>query len=90
MANSTSSPVCLITGGASGMGLAVAEKLVSIGWYLTIVDYNEKQGKAVAQILGDKVVFLKANVADYDELASTFKATWEKRGRLDVVYNNAV
>jgi NAD(P)-dependent dehydrogenase (short-subunit alcohol dehydrogenase family) len=72
------------------MGLAVAEKLASLGWYLTVVDYNEKQGKEVAERLGDKVIFLKANVADYDELASTFKETWETRGRLDVVYNNAV
>lgn len=82
--------VALITGGASGMGLAVAEKLASLGWYLSIVDYTEDAGKAVAERLGDKVVFHKADVTNYDELAVAFKKTWEARGRLDVVFSNAV
>jgi 15-hydroxyprostaglandin dehydrogenase (NAD) len=49
----------------------------------------EDRGKSVEQRLGDKVLFLRANVAIYEEQAATFVQTWKKWGRLDFVYANA-
>ncbi|KIW80062.1 hypothetical protein Z517_06677 [Fonsecaea pedrosoi CBS 271.37] len=83
------SPVCIITGGASGMGLAVAEHLWQLGWNVTIIDVNEESGKEIAAAHGDSALFFKANVADYEELSVTFAKTWDRWGRLDAVFGNA-
>ncbi|OQV04814.1 hypothetical protein CLAIMM_09642 [Cladophialophora immunda] len=82
-------PVCLVTGGASGMGLAVVEHLLKLGWNVAIVDYNEETGQAVAKACGRQAIFIKANVADYEEIAAAFARTWKEWERLDAVYGNA-
>jgi len=67
----------------SGMGLAVTERLVSLGWNVAVVDFNQKRGEEVQKAFGSKVLFIKRNVAIYDELSSAFVETWKKWGRLD-------
>jgi NAD(P)-dependent dehydrogenase (short-subunit alcohol dehydrogenase family) len=84
------SPVCIVTGGASGMGLAVLQHLVSLQWKVTVVDYNEALGREVTGPMGDQVMFIKANVADYEELCTVYSQTWKKWKRLDAVFANAV
>jgi len=71
------------------MGLGVVERLVELGWNVSIVDFNEKAGLEVTQRLGDKTFFIKANVIVYEEQASAFAATFTKWGRIDFVYANA-
>ena len=60
----TSSPVAIVTGASSGMGLALARDLVQRGWKVAIADINEN--KEFAAELGDASTFYKTNVADYD------------------------
>jgi NAD(P)-dependent dehydrogenase (short-subunit alcohol dehydrogenase family) len=83
--------VAFITGGASGMGLAVAQALSSRTdeeWDLHIIDLNGDAGKkAVASL--KNAHFHQTNVTDYPSLVSAFEATWSKSGRLDFVYANA-
>ena len=86
----STAPVAWVSGGASGIGLGVVKRLVERGYNVTIVDLNEESGHRVAEQLGEGVMFVKANVADYEEQASTFVETWTRWGRLDVVYANAV
>jgi 15-hydroxyprostaglandin dehydrogenase (NAD) len=86
----TDSPVCIVTGGASGMGHAVLQHLVSLQWKVTVVDYNEALGREVTDPMGDQVMFIKANVADYEELCTVYSQTWKKWKRLDAVFANAV
>ncbi len=83
-------PVAYITGGASGIGLAVTEKLVKQGWNVTIVDVVSETGQKVADRLGEQVLFVKADVTDYDQQAKAFVETWAKWHRLDFVFANAV
>jgi NAD(P)-dependent dehydrogenase (short-subunit alcohol dehydrogenase family) len=45
----------LVTGGASGLGLATVEGLAAAGGYVTIVDQPTSQGKDIAEKLGDAV-----------------------------------
>jgi 3alpha(or 20beta)-hydroxysteroid dehydrogenase len=68
---------------ASGMGLAATERLVELGWNVAILDFNEAKGNSVAEKLGAQVVFIKSNVADWEQLSKAFVQTWEKFGRLD-------
>ena len=52
----------LVTGGASGLGLAVVEKFVSLGAKVAVFDMNEDEGSKVASQYG--VTFEKVDVSD--------------------------
>lgn len=65
------------------MGLAVTERLVELGWNVTVLDFNEAKAKAVAERLGSQIFFIKSNVADWDQLSKAFVQSWENFGRLD-------
>lgn len=64
--------VAIITGGASGIGLATVKAFLDKGSKVVIADYNEEHGKAAEQELkqtySDNVVFIKVNVADENKL----------------------
>lgn len=81
--------VALITGGASGMGLAAAEALSARGnWEFHLVDLNAEAGKkAVASL--ENALFHQANVTNYSSLASSFDNAFKASGRFDFVYANA-
>lgn len=83
------SPVAVITGGASGMGLALAEDLAQKNWKVAILDINDKGGKALEEKFSGKVSYLRANVVDYEAQAVAFESVWKSWGRLDLVWANA-
>ncbi|KAF2013896.1 NAD(P)-binding protein [Aaosphaeria arxii CBS 175.79] len=78
-----------ITGGASGMGLAVAEALSARDeWDLHIVDLNASAGlKAVSTL--KNAHFHQTDVTSYESLTAAFEAAFKASGRLDFVYANA-
>lgn len=87
-----STPVALITGGASGIGFAVAEHLVQFhGYKVAICDIVEARVKSQSAALGpEHCLGLCVDVTDYDTLAKAFVQTYEWAGnRLDLVYLNA-
>jgi NAD(P)-dependent dehydrogenase (short-subunit alcohol dehydrogenase family) len=65
----------VITGGASGLGEATARLLADEGAHVVVVDMNEEKGEAVAKDIGG--VFVKANVADTDEVIAAIEAAKE-------------
>ncbi|KAF2638752.1 NAD(P)-binding protein [Massarina eburnea CBS 473.64] len=80
-----------ITGGASGMGLAVAKALSAReneDWDLHLVDLNEIAGKQAVSYLKE-AHFHKTDVTDYDSLIAAFEAAFSISKRLDFVYANA-
>ena len=77
-----SDKVCLITGGASGMGLEAAKRFTAEGAKVARVDLHD--GPEVPGSL-----FLKADVSREEDCRSAIKATLREFGRLDVLYNNA-
>jgi len=85
-----SGKVGIITGGASGIGLALAKDLHQKGWKLTIVDMNSVQGEAIVADFGEEnALFIKADVSKWEENVRFFKVTNEKFGHIDFVAANA-
>lgn len=87
--------VALITGGASGIGLAVCEELLRRNAKgVAIVDLNLNEGEKVQSDLNkvygeNKALFIKTDVTSDTELEASYRKTKEAYGRLDIVFNNA-
>ncbi len=82
----------LITGGSSGIGLEIARVLGEEGYALTVSGRRpEKLDAAVAQLTdaGFEAEAVAANVVNEDEIVALVNAHKERRGRLDVLVNNA-
>ncbi len=77
----------LVTGGSSGIGLAVARLLRDEGYDLTLVSRTPEKIEAAAADLGATAVV--ANVADPDDCARAVAEHRERFGRLDVLVNSA-
>ncbi|VUC25057.1 unnamed protein product [Clonostachys rosea] len=79
--------VALVTGGASGIGHAVAVKLSDASWAVSIIDNNENQCKEAAAKIGAS--FYRADIRDWASLSTAFDQTVQNHGRLDFVFANA-
>jgi 3-hydroxyacyl-CoA dehydrogenase/3-hydroxy-2-methylbutyryl-CoA dehydrogenase len=79
----------VITGGASGLGEATATRLYNAGANVVIVDLNEELGNAVVKKLGDKAIFVKANVTSVDDAKAICKAAVDKFGGINILINTA-
>ena len=81
--------VVIITGAASGLGEATAERLSQEGAQLVLVDLNEDALAKVAEKLGGDVLTVKADVASLDDVKGYVSKTMDKFGRIDGFFNNA-
>jgi 3-oxoacyl-[acyl-carrier protein] reductase len=81
--------VCLITGGAAGIGKATAETFALEGARVILCDVNEKAGRAVAQRLGSEADFYLVDVTDRGGVQSWVDDVISKFGKVDVLVNNA-
>ncbi|PKR83623.1 SDR family NAD(P)-dependent oxidoreductase [Heyndrickxia camelliae] len=84
--------VVIVTGGASGIGLATAKAFLDKGSKVVIGDYNKEAGKKVEEELKAEyanVLFVPVNVAEEKSVENLVSVTVEQFGRLDVIFNNA-
>ena len=81
--------VCIITGGAAGIGKATAVKFAAEGAKVVICDVNEEAGNALAAELGNDASFWKVNVVNRQEVQEWIDAVAAKYGRIDALINNA-
>lgn len=79
--------VAIITGGASGIGLATARRFAAEGAFVVIADMDPVTGEAAATEVGG--VFRPVNVADEQMVNTLFDGVAEEFGRIDVAFNNA-
>jgi 3-oxoacyl-[acyl-carrier protein] reductase len=84
--------VALVTGGAQGIGKAIAIELAKSGADLAIVDVNLESAEATVkelQAMGVKSIALKVDVRNFAETEAMVKEVAEKLGGLDILVNNA-
>lgn len=79
--------VCLITGAASGIGLAIAQSLKAEGHTVILSDVNSDQGEIEADKLSAE--FIKADLSKQQDCKNLVDQVLEKQGRLDILVNNA-
>jgi len=79
----------VVTGGASGLGLATVERYVADGANVAIFDLNEEAGKGIAERLGAQVAYFNVNVAEEASVQAALDAVVEKFGALHIVNNYA-
>ncbi|MFF9030927.1 bifunctional aldolase/short-chain dehydrogenase [Streptomyces iakyrus] len=83
--------VALVTGAGSGIGKAIAHRLVAEGACVVVADLNTENAEAVAEELGgpDKAVAVTVDVTSEEQIAEAFRAAVLAFGGVDLVVNNA-
>ncbi|EEU41318.1 uncharacterized protein NECHADRAFT_28119, partial [Fusarium vanettenii 77-13-4] len=82
-----SNPVAFITGGCSGIGLALSRHLLGKGWHVAMIDLQPPPGQFHQH--GDSTLFLKADVSSWEQQVDAFAQAFEWKGRLDMAALNA-
>ncbi|HZW04460.1 MAG TPA: glucose 1-dehydrogenase [Anaerolineaceae bacterium] len=81
--------ICLVTGGAAGIGKATVLRFAAEGATVAFCDVDEQAGLALLAELGDGHCFHRVNVADRQETQAWVDAVAAQFGRVDVLVNNA-
>jgi NAD(P)-dependent dehydrogenase (short-subunit alcohol dehydrogenase family) len=79
----------LITGGVSGLGLAVAEKVVALGGQAVLLDVNDEAGAAAIAELGDAASYIQTDVSSETAVQDAVNAAVERMGAVNVAVNCA-
>lgn len=80
----------VVTGGASGIGLAVAERLLDDGWPVAVVDADEDAlARAEDSFSEENAIFLQADITDEEEVADVFDQTVDRLGLIGGLVNSA-
>jgi NAD(P)-dependent dehydrogenase (short-subunit alcohol dehydrogenase family) len=83
-----SNQVAVITGGASGIGLAVVQRFVAEGCRVGVADINAERLASLGR-LGDRVIGIEADVSTIEGNEAAVRATVQAFGHLDVFVGNA-
>ena len=79
--------VCIVTGGAQGIGEACVRRFAADGATPVIVDVDDARGQALAQELG--ALYVRCDVGDKSQVDALVAQTLAAHGRIDVLVNNA-
>jgi len=79
----------VVTGGASGLGFAVAKHLAAHGAKVALLDVNDEKGTAAAAEIGGSASYFRTDVTSEEGVAATLKEAQSKLGGLNVVVSCA-
>ncbi|HSK69227.1 MAG TPA: SDR family NAD(P)-dependent oxidoreductase [Candidatus Limnocylindria bacterium] len=79
----------IVTGGAQGFGLGLAQELYREGANILLADLNEPLAREAAQALGDRAAAVRADVSDEASVAGMVGACVERFNGLDLLVSNA-
>ena len=79
----------IISGGASGLGYAVAEHVINAGGKVTLLDINDEAGQAAADKLGAAAQFVRTDVSDEDSVVAAVTAATEHMDAVTLSVNCA-
>ena len=79
----------VVTGGATGLGFAIAQRLVASGGSVTLWDRDEAAGQAAAAQLGAGHGFVQVDVASEAAVRQAVQATLRRSPRIDALVNSA-
>lgn len=79
----------IVTGGVSGLGLAVAQKFVAGGGQAVLLDINDAAGAAAVAELGAAVDYIRTDVCSEQEVSSAVASAVERMGSVNVAVNCA-
>ncbi len=82
----------IVTGGASGIGQALAEELAKRGCEVVLADLQIESAEKIASgicVSGGKAKAVKIDVTDFSAVEQLIQETVERTGRLDYIFNNA-
>lgn len=83
------SHVALVTGGASGIGAAIAKKFSSEGANVCLCDIDSEIGKKTCQDIGERAQFYHMDISDEDAVHATIEKIVQDYSKIDVLVNNA-
>lgn len=84
-----SKAIAVVTGGASGLGYASAQKIVAAGGHVALLDVNEEVGQTAARTLGDNSIFIRTDVSDEGQVNAAVEKTHKHFGGLTLAVNCA-
>ena len=79
----------VISGGASGLGYATAERVIAAGGHAVLLDINEEQGDASVKTLGERASFVKTDVSNEDNVRAAMQAANDFMGGITMAVNCA-
>jgi NAD(P)-dependent dehydrogenase (short-subunit alcohol dehydrogenase family) len=81
--------VYFITGGAQGIGLGIASRLLSDGHRVVLFDLDEEAGREAVEALGENAFFVEGDVSEETSVRAGMAAALQRWERLDGLVNNA-
>jgi len=81
--------VCVVTGGANGIGRCIAEAFLSRGAKLAVIDTDEVSGSRLQNKYGRALLFVRGDVAEKDVLERFATKVVQTFGHVDCLINNA-
>lgn len=81
--------IYVVTGGAAGIGLAVAAQLLKGGAYVFVLDLHKEATPELAALPGDRLIYMQNDVGNREICHKTIDSIIEKHGKIDGLVNNA-
>lgn len=81
--------IAIVTGGASGIGLAIAEKFSQNNIFTLVIGRDENKLKAAKKMLGNNGATIQFDLANLQGIPSLVKDVHQQHGQIDILVNNA-